>query len=78
MTGRTRMPFSPAPSGGDGSPRDLVRLDGGPDLDAEFTPLPDLASRRLGCAVIDANDDFFGDRASLVMPCGVPEVSTGL
>ncbi|MGD9529828.1 allantoicase [Pseudonocardia sp.] len=40
----------------------------GPDSDAEFTHLPDLASRRLGGAVVDANDDFFADRAALVMP----------
>lgn len=40
----------------------------GPDADAEFTRMPDLASRRLGGAVVDANDDFFGDRAALVMP----------
>ncbi|MGH3567379.1 MAG: allantoicase [Pseudonocardia sp.] len=45
----------------------MTRLDG-PDLDAEFTRLPDLASRRLGGAVVDASDDFFADRAALVMP----------
>jgi allantoicase len=39
-----------------------------PDADAEFTRLPDLASRRLGGAVVHANDDFFADRAALVMP----------
>jgi allantoicase len=45
----------------------MTRLDG-PDLDAEFVRLPDLASRRLGGAVVDASDDFFADRAALVMP----------
>lgn len=30
--------------------------------------LPDLASRALGGAVVDANDDFYGDRAALIMP----------
>ncbi len=45
----------------------MTRLDG-PDLDAEFVELPDLASRRLGGAVVDASDDFFADRAALVMP----------
>jgi allantoicase len=33
-----------------------------------FVRLPDLASRALGGAVIDANDDFFADRAALIMP----------
>ncbi|MBA2474178.1 MAG: allantoicase [Pseudonocardiales bacterium] len=40
----------------------------GPDLDATFVQLPDLASRQLGGAVVDANDDFYADRAALVMP----------
>ncbi|GAA1853642.1 allantoicase [Pseudonocardia ailaonensis] len=46
---------------------DKSRLDG-PDLDADFVQLPDLAARRLGGAVVAANDDFFADRAALVMP----------
>jgi allantoicase len=33
-----------------------------------FVRLPDLASRALGGAVVDANDDFFADRAALIMP----------
>jgi allantoicase len=33
-----------------------------------FVRLPDLASRALGGAVIDANDDFLADRAALIMP----------
>ncbi|MCW0215020.1 MAG: allantoicase [Pseudonocardia sp.] len=37
-------------------------------MDADFVRLPDLAARRLGGAVIAANDDFFADRAALVMP----------
>ncbi len=45
----------------------MTRLDG-PDLDAAFAQLPDLASRVLGGAVVDANDDFYADRAALVMP----------
>nr|WP_312858349.1 allantoicase [Pseudonocardia pini] len=47
--------------------REAARLDG-PDMDAEFVRLPDLAARRLGGAVVAANDDFFADRAALVMP----------
>ncbi|SDG29706.1 allantoicase [Pseudonocardia oroxyli] len=46
---------------------DAARLDG-PDMDADFVRLPDLAARRLGGAVVAANDDFFADRAALVMP----------
>lgn len=53
MTGSARRPFA---------------IGDRPDADAEFTRLPDLASRRLGGAVVDANDDFFADRAALVMP----------
>jgi allantoicase len=34
----------------------------------EFVRLPDLASRALGGSVVDANDDFFADRAALIMP----------
>jgi allantoicase len=37
---------------------------GEPDLDATFIRLPDLASRQL----VEANDDFYADRAALVMP----------
>jgi allantoicase len=33
-----------------------------------FVRLPDLASRALGGAVVDADDDFFADRAALIMP----------
>ncbi|MGH3753659.1 MAG: hypothetical protein ACRDRP_13365 [Pseudonocardiaceae bacterium] len=55
----------------------MTRLDG-PDLDAEFVRLPDLASRRLGGAVVDASDDFFADRAALVMPGPVqPRTESG-
>ncbi len=33
-----------------------------------FARLPDLASRSLGGAVIDANDEFFAERENLVLP----------
>lgn len=49
------------------SQADGTRLDG-PDMDADFVRLPDLAARRLGGAVVHANDDFFADKAALVMP----------
>ncbi|MEN3303232.1 allantoicase [Pseudonocardia sp.] len=57
----TRPSTRPAPR------TESTRLDG-PDMDADFVQLPDLAARRLGGAVIAANDDFFADRAALVMP----------
>ena len=43
-------------------------MTGEPDLDATVIRLADLASRQLGGAVVDANDDFYADRAALVMP----------
>ena len=39
----------------------------------EFLRLPDLAARALGGAVIAANDDFFADRAHLLLPYPVAE-----
>lgn len=33
-----------------------------------FTELPDLADRRLGAGVIDANDEFFAERENLLRP----------
>ncbi|WP_226363564.1 allantoicase [Pseudonocardia abyssalis] len=38
-----------------------------------FVNLPDLAARSLGGAVVEANDDFFADRAALVEPYPVRE-----
>ncbi|MFJ4982627.1 allantoicase [Streptomyces sp. NPDC088732] len=40
--------------------------------DLPFTGLPDLADRRLGAAVIAANDEFFAERENLLVP-GRPE-----
>ena len=34
----------------------------------EFTRLPDLASRRLGGSVVDANDELFAERENLIKP----------
>lgn len=39
----------------------------------DFLLLPDLAARALGGAVIAANDDFFADRAHLLLPYPVSE-----
>ena len=35
---------------------------------ADFTALPDLASRRLGGSVVAANDELFADRENLIKP----------
>jgi allantoicase len=36
--------------------------------DADFTRLPDLASRRLGGSVVHANDELFAERENLIKP----------
>jgi allantoicase len=42
-----------------------------------FLDLIDLASRRFGASVVDANDEFFGSRESLINP-GAPEWREGV
>jgi allantoicase len=41
----------------------------------DFTRLPDLASRRLGGGVVDANDELFAERENLIKP-EAPDYST--
>jgi len=37
-------------------------------MTADWTQLPDLASRRLGGSVLAANDEFFAERENLIKP----------
>ena len=37
-------------------------------MEDDVTRLPDLASRRMGGSVVDANDELFAERENLIRP----------